>query len=193
MTPGIKATFWISVGFNVSTDIMLIIVPFPALLLITERRTRIVISVIFSLGVFTILAAVTRAILIHLNCTNAYLIIILSHIEIATGLIISALPQAGRSFTKSYLQRLNTRKFSKWTPSDQQQSQGTTGGVVRSRDEKEGFSNLAVKSSQDRIEDVEVASTNGRSSEQSVVGFHNTGSTDQIQPYGIGKSTFGQL
>ena len=191
-TTRMTAVFWTAVGLNISTDIMLIIAPFPALLLITKRRTRIAILVVFGLGGVVVLVSVVRAILISKRCASSNLVVMLSHIEVATGVIISALPEVSRSFTRLYLQRLNTEVYLKGMPTNRQRSQGTTSGVILSRDgKKERFANLVVKSSQDRIEDIENRSANGRpnsSSEQSVVGFHNTASTDQISPYDIEQS-----
>jgi hypothetical protein len=168
------AIFWTNVGLNISTDIMLIIVPFPVLLLITERRTRIAISIVFGLAGIVVIVSVVRAILLSQRC-GMEITVVLSHIEIATGVIISALPEVSRSFTRLYLQGLNTGENSRGTPTSRRQPQGTKSGGILSRDAKEErFANRGLESSQDRINDIEGGSANERpdSSSESVVESH---------------------
>lgn len=118
------ATFWTSIGLNISTDIVLVITPFPALLLITERRTRIAISIAFGLAGIVVIVSVVRSILLSKQAANgANMTVMLSHIEIATGVIISALPELSRSFTRLYLQRSNTRGSENGTPANRQRTQ----------------------------------------------------------------------
>jgi hypothetical protein len=187
------AAFWTSIGLNISTDIMLAIVPFPALLLITEKRTRIAISIVFGLAGIAVIVSVVRAVLLSEQRCSPYLTVMLSHIEIATGVIISALPEVSRSFTRLYLQRASSRTFGIGTSIYRQRSQGTTNRATFSRnEEKERFANRGMESSQDPINDIEGESANGRpgsSSQQSVLGFHNIASTDQISPYPIERSS----
>ena len=97
------AVFWTAVGLNISTDIMLVVIPFPALLLITERRTRIAISIVFGLAGIVVIVSIIRAALISTHYTNSNMVVMLSHIEIATGVVTSALPEVSRSFTRLYL------------------------------------------------------------------------------------------
>jgi hypothetical protein len=184
-----NAAFWMSIGLNISTDLVLVIAPFPALLLLTERRTRIAIFVVFSLAGIAVIVSAVRAVLLLKQQGSIYLVIMLSHIEIATGVIISALPEVSRSFTKLYLRGASPRTYKKGT-SYRQRSQGTTNGVNLSRNEnQERFANRGIEHSQDPInDDIESESAGGRpnsSSQQSVLGFHNTASTDQISPYPI--------
>jgi len=188
------ATFWVSIGLNIGTDLVLAIAPFPALLLITERRTRIAILVVFSLAGIAVLVSAVRAILLSKQQGSIYLTVMLSHIEIATGVIISALPEVSRSFTKLYLQSASTRTYKKGTSAYRQRSHGTTNGVNLSRNENQKrFANRGMEHSQDPInDDIESESAGGRpdsSSQQSVLGFHNTASTDQISPYPVERNS----
>ena len=177
------AIFWVSTGLNISTDLVLVIVPFPALVLITERRIRIAIFVVFGLAGITVVVSVVRAILLSKQQGNIYLTLMLSHIEIAAGVIIRALPEVSRISTGLYLQ-----SYEKGTSACRRRSQGTANGVNLSRNEnREGFANRRMEHSQDPINnDIEGESAGGSpDSEQSVLGFHNTASTDQISPYPI--------
>ncbi|KAG4434564.1 hypothetical protein IFR05_009950 [Cadophora sp. M221] len=98
------ALFWTSVALNVGTDIMLIGTPFFVLSLLTEKRTRIAVSIVFGLTAIVIVVAITRAVLISadgLNCGP--FIVVLSHVEIMAGVIITAIPVLSRGFTRMYL------------------------------------------------------------------------------------------
>ncbi|CZR70271.1 uncharacterized protein PAC_20172 [Phialocephala subalpina] len=188
------AAFWTAIGLNIGTDIMLVIVPFPALSLITMRRVRIAISIVFGLAGIVVIVSIVRAILVAKHpAETTNLIVVLSHFEIAAGTIISALPEVSRTFTRLYLQRSNTTSYGFGTSDNQQRSQGTTNGVILSTSEgRERFANLKMKRSHDRINDIEGGSANGRpdsSSEQSVWGFHDAASADQISPYPIERSS----
>jgi hypothetical protein len=173
---------------------MLVIVPFPALLLITEKRTRIAISIVFGLAGIVVIASVVRAVLLTEQTAKAsYLVVTLSHIEVATGIIISALPEASRSFTRRYLEWSHNKSYENWKFTNQQQSQRTTSGVIISTSEnRETFTNHEVGGSPNRINDIEAESANGRpdsSSEQSVWRSGNTASTDHISPYPLERSS----
>ena len=169
---------------------MLVIIPFSALSLLTERRIRITISIVFGLAGFAVIISVVRAILVAKDAAKASnLIVMLSHIEVATGVIISAVPEVSRSFTRLCLRRPNTRSYENGMPANRQQTQNTSNRIILSTDEKKKrFANLRVESSHNRLYDIEGESANGRagtSSEQSIWEFHNTASTDQISPYPI--------
>jgi hypothetical protein len=124
------AIFWTTFALNIATDIMLIIAPFPALLLITRRRTRICISFVFGLAGIVVIVSTVRVILVSKTSGNMNLIVILSHIEVATGVIISALPEVSRTFTRRYLQSSSQMSYWKGTPAEIQRSGRTTRGVV---------------------------------------------------------------
>jgi hypothetical protein len=190
----ITAGFWTAIGLNIGTDVMLVIVPFPALLLITEKRTRIAISIVFGLAGIVIVASVVRAILLTTQTNQmSYLVVTLSHIEVATGIIISALPEVSRSFTTRYLEWSHNKSYEISKFAKQQQSQRTTSGVIFSTSEnRETFTNHGVGGSPDRINDIEAESANGRpdsSSEQGVWRFGSTASTDHINPYPLEQSS----
>ncbi|KAH9207640.1 hypothetical protein DL95DRAFT_415479 [Leptodontidium sp. 2 PMI_412] len=98
------AVFWTSVALNVGTDIILIGIPFLVLSILTEKRTRIAVSIVFGLAGIVIVVAIIRAILINADGVNSKaLIIVLSHVEITAGIIISAIPVISRGFTRIYL------------------------------------------------------------------------------------------
>ncbi|KAH6699719.1 hypothetical protein BKA61DRAFT_706355 [Leptodontidium sp. MPI-SDFR-AT-0119] len=122
------AIFWTTFALNIATDIMLIIIPFPALLVITERRTRICISFVFSLAGIVVIVSTVRIILITKQFGNVNLIATLSHIEVATGVIISALPEVSRTFTRKYLQGSSQRSYGEGTPAKTQRGTGITSG-----------------------------------------------------------------
>jgi hypothetical protein len=183
------AVFWSGIALNLGTDIMLISVPFPALLLITKKRIRIAISIVFGLAGIVVVVSIIRAILISKDATKASnLIVILSHIEVMTGVIISALPEVSRGFTRAYIHRSGIRSFETETPADRQRTQPTTNEVFLStiNSKKDGFVNQRVERSRDGIKDIEAEIANGQhdsSTEQSTWVFHSATPTDQISPY----------
>jgi hypothetical protein len=185
----LTAVFWVTTALNLGTDIMLISVPFPALLLITEKRIRIAISIVFGLTGVVVVVSTIRAILIAKDATKAsYLIVILSHVEVATGVIISALPEVSRGFTRAYLQSSGMRSFATGTPADRQRTQRTTDGTILSTidDKKHGVVNQRVDGSRDGINDIEAESADRQydsSSERNIWGFYSRTSTDRISPY----------
>ena len=185
------AAFWTAIGLNIGTDIVLVIAPFPVLSLITMRRIRIAISVVFGLAGIVVIVSTVRAILLAKHAAETTnLIVVLSSIEVTTGTIISALPEVSRTFTRLYLERSNTGSYEPGTLAERQRSRRTPTGVILSTSEGRGkrFADLGMTRSQDRISDREGESANGRpnsSSEQSVWGFQNTASTDQISLYPI--------
>jgi hypothetical protein len=184
------SVFWVYVAFNISTDLVLVIVPFPALMLITDRRTRNAIFFVFGLAGIAIIVTTVRTILIVKQGGSIYLTLILCNIEIAVGVVISALPEVSRSFTRMYLQSAG-RTYGKGISTFRQ---GTANVVNISKTKnKERFTKHGTEHSQDPInDDIESESAGGRpdsASQQSVVGFHNTASTDQISPYSIERTS----
>ncbi len=189
----IIAGFWTAIGLNIGTDIMLVIVPFPALLLITEKRTRIAISIVFGLAGIVIVASIVRAILLTKQTDQkTYLVVTLSHIEVATAIIISALPEVSRSFTRRYLEWSHNNAYEDWKTAKQQESPKTASGIIFStRDNPETSTDHWVGGSPGTTNDIEAESANGRpdsSREQSVWRFGNTESTDHISPYPLERS-----
>ncbi|KAH6715935.1 hypothetical protein BKA61DRAFT_573786 [Leptodontidium sp. MPI-SDFR-AT-0119] len=123
------SVFWTSVALNVGTDIILIGTPFLVLSLLTEKRTRIAVSIVFGLAGIVIVVAIIRAILIDANeGTGNFLIVVLSHIEIATGVIITTIPVISRGFTRMYLRGSSVGNSRNQVPEIRQGSQRVTVG-----------------------------------------------------------------
>jgi hypothetical protein len=160
-TVKVSVAFWAKIALNLGTDIMLVSVPFPALLLITEKRIRIAISIVFGLAGIAVVVSIIRAVLIAKDVIRlSNLTIILSHIEVTSGVIISALPEVSRGFTRAYLQSSGIRSFETGTPSDRQRTQQTTNGTILStiNSKKDGFVDQGVERSRDGIDDIEAES-----------------------------------
>jgi hypothetical protein len=183
-----NAVYWVGIALNLGTDILLISVPFPALSLITKNRIRIATSIVFGLAGIVVVVSVVRTILIEKVCGGPNLTVALSHIEIMTGIIISALPEVSRSCTRAYINRSGIESLDIEMPADQQRTKQNTDEIffatVDSR--KDGFANQSVESSGDGMDDVEAESANGqhgRSTKQNTWASTNASSTDQISPY----------
>jgi hypothetical protein len=184
------SNFWLYVALNISTDLVLVIVPFPALVLITDRRTRKAVFFVFSLAGIVIIVTTVRAIMTVMQPSNIYLTVILCNIEMAGGVVISAVPEISRRFTRMYLQssgRTDGKGISSFR-------QGTANVVNFSKTKNNKmFTKQGTKHSQHPINnDIESESAIGRSdsaSQQSVMGFHNTASTDQISPYSVERTS----
>ncbi|KAF8860471.1 hypothetical protein BDZ45DRAFT_313295 [Acephala macrosclerotiorum] len=187
----IKAAFWAKIALNLGTDIMLICVPFPALLLITERRIRIAVSIVFGLAGIMVVVSIIRAILIandDIKLNN--LIIILSHIEVMSGVIISALPEVSRGFTRAYLQSSSIRSFETGTTSHRQRTQQTTNGATLSTTDskKDGLVSQRAERSRDGIDDIEAESTDEQYDSSTSRALED--SIDRISPYPSQGSSF---
>jgi len=184
-----NAIFWSTIALNISTDVVLCILPYPALLLITEKRTRLAIFVVFSIAGLVVIVSLVRAVLLaHDPTKNGFMIIMLSHIEVCAGIVISAVPEASRSFTQKYLQNSNNGTGSYGTNWGYQSR--TIGPRVLSyggnRVRCEGFDGLSSGAVRDDLNpqmDVEswVVTEDG-ACERGKKAFHHTPSTEEIHP-----------
>ncbi len=184
-------TFWVTVSLNIITDVILCALPFPALLLITEKRIRAVISFVFGLAGIVVIVSIVRAVLIsqHSNGRTTW-IILLSHIEITAGLCISAIPEISKYFTKKYLESTpssshNTNDATTRSQHLQTRRKTATGVFEPNSDErvkKDGFIGLSGESVRDSDSgDVESGGIpRDESSEQGAWAFHPRESTEKI-------------
>ncbi|KAH6667168.1 hypothetical protein B0J14DRAFT_183719 [Halenospora varia] len=96
--------FWLHLALHISTDIWLCILPFPALVKISERRIRTAVCGVYSLAGITIIISILRAVILGLN-TGASLehISILTMIEVTTIVVMGCLPGLSSTFTRKYI------------------------------------------------------------------------------------------
>ena len=80
------------------------ILPFPALVKISERRIRTAVCGVYSLAGITIIISILRAVLLGLN-RGASLehISILTMIEVMTIVVVGCLPGLSSTFTRKYI------------------------------------------------------------------------------------------
>jgi hypothetical protein len=176
--------FWCTVAVNISTDVILCLVPFPALTLITEKRIKRVVGCVFCLAGTVVLVSLVRAVLIYKNPgENLSWILILSHIEVTAGLVIASLPEVSKYFTRKYLQ------------SSRDRSRGNTNGLSGTRDRRtdevlesvadarvkcEGFIGLRGESRKNRSDDVDVERNGSGERNRNSVSIHSNESTEHI-------------
>lgn len=180
--------FWVPAVLNIGTDVVLVIVPFPALMLITERRTRIAVLFVFGLAGIVVIVSTVRTILLVKHQGGMYLSMMLGHIEIMTGVVISALPEVSRSFTRVYLQSGSRTHYKGSSPYRQRYQVTTNGASLRRKENEERLANLREHSQDPINNDFESGSAGRRpdsASQHSALGFHNTASTDQITQYPV--------
>lgn len=97
------------------------ILPFPALLKVTERRLRIAICGVYSIAVIAIIVSIIRIILLAIDVQNSIKrIMVLTAVEVTVCLVVGILPGISSSFTKRYAQ--GGSEFSKSTPSSRLKS-----------------------------------------------------------------------
>jgi hypothetical protein len=97
------------------------ILPFPALLKVTERRLRIAICGVYSIAIVAIIVSIIRIILLAIDVQNSIKrIMILTAVEVTVCLVVGILPGISSSFTKRYAQ--GGSEFSKSTPSSRLKS-----------------------------------------------------------------------
>ncbi len=172
---------------NILTDVILCALPFPALLLITEKRVRAVISFVFGLAGMVVIVSIVRAVLIseHASGRDTW-IILLSHVEITAGLCISAIPEISKYFTKKYLESTpstshNTNSGIARSQQVQSRWKTTTGSTTRdSRVRKNGFVGLSGESVKDTSDVERGEIPRDESSEHGVWAFHPRESTEKI-------------
>lgn len=81
------------------------ILPFPALLKVTERRLRVAICGVFSIAFVALIVSIVRVTLLATNANNSIQkIMILSTIEMTASIVIGILPGLSSSFTRRYVQ-----------------------------------------------------------------------------------------
>ncbi|KAM5353075.1 hypothetical protein ACJZ2D_017044 [Fusarium nematophilum] len=96
--------FWVHSALHLSTDIILCILPYPALAKVTERRIRIGVYMVYSIGLISIAVSIARIVLLATNARQSIeKIMLLSVAEITTCLIIGVLPGISSVFTKKYI------------------------------------------------------------------------------------------
>ena len=184
--------FWFPAAINIVTDFILCIIPLPALMTINERRIRITISFVFCLAGSVVLVSLVRVVLISRNPgKNGSWIIILSHIEVTAGLVISAIPDFSKYFTRKYLQSTVTGDYANTGGvSDNRNTlrtahnrgNGVLDSIASARLKKEGFSGLRGESQKSKSEDEELESvrTDTRPG-QRTLGFHSNHSQESTQ------------
>lgn len=81
------------------------VLPFPALLKVSERRLRIAICLVYSIAFVDIIVSVTRIVLLATDVQNSLKrIMALTSIETTVCLVVGILPGISSSFTKRYVQ-----------------------------------------------------------------------------------------
>ena len=92
------------------------ILPFPALLKVTETRLRVAICGVYSLTIVAIIVTIIRVVLLATDVQNSIKrIIVLTTVELTVCIVIGILPGISSSFTRKYAQGVSS--FSKPGPS----------------------------------------------------------------------------
>jgi len=113
--------FWTHFTIHLATDITLCILPFPALLKVTERRLRIAICGVYSIAFIAIIVSIIRIILLAIDVQNSIKrIMVLTSVEGTVCIVVGILPGISSSFTKRYIQ--GGSEFNKSTPSSKLKS-----------------------------------------------------------------------
>ncbi|KAF8864032.1 hypothetical protein BDZ45DRAFT_722132 [Acephala macrosclerotiorum] len=118
-TPMIHAwEFWTHFTIHLTTDIILCILPFPALLKVTESRLRMAICGVYSIAFVAIIISIIRIVLLVTDVQNSIKgIMVLTAIEVTVCIVVGVLPGISSSFTKRYAQGGTEYKKSKSTHS----------------------------------------------------------------------------
>ncbi|RYO96012.1 hypothetical protein DL765_011750 [Monosporascus sp. GIB2] len=95
---------WLHLGLHVMTDIVLCVLPFPALMKVSEPRLRAAVCGVYGLAIISIVVTIIRAILLATDPQyNLKRIFILSAIELTVCILIGALPGVSSPFTRRYV------------------------------------------------------------------------------------------
>lgn len=92
--PSIRVLTWVAVC----------ILPFPALAKVSERRLRIAVHMVYSLGLISIAVTIARIVLLATDAHHSIeKIILLSQAEMTTCIVIGILPGVSSVFTRKYI------------------------------------------------------------------------------------------
>ncbi|RYP41585.1 hypothetical protein DL767_000927 [Monosporascus sp. MG133] len=95
---------WLHLGLHLMTDIGLCVLPFPALMRVSEPRLRAAVCGIYGLAIISIIVTIIRAILLATDAQhNLKKIFILTTIELTVCILIGALPGVSSPFTRRYI------------------------------------------------------------------------------------------
>ncbi|KAJ2906540.1 hypothetical protein MKZ38_001183 [Zalerion maritima] len=105
--------FWLHLSIHIATDVFLFILPFPALLKISEPRLRIAVCGVYSLALVAVVVTIARVILLVTNADQSIrLIMLLSSAENAICIIVGVLPGISSTFTRRYVYGSSRREGS---------------------------------------------------------------------------------
>ncbi|KAH6967692.1 hypothetical protein BKA56DRAFT_678849 [Ilyonectria sp. MPI-CAGE-AT-0026] len=80
------------------------ILPFPALAKVSERRLRIAVYMVYSLGLISIAVTIARIVLLATDARHSTeKIMLLSQVEVTTCIVIGVLPGVSSAFTRKYI------------------------------------------------------------------------------------------
>ena len=130
----------------ISLTALVCILPFPALLKISERPIRTAVCGVYSLAVITIIISILRAVLLGLN-TDASLehISILTMIEVMTVVVVGCLPGLSSTFTRKYVYHVTSKPAS-----------GSAAGQRRSKSSYRNFVELRESNGSCKRDSVEL-------------------------------------
>ncbi|KAH8594001.1 hypothetical protein B0O99DRAFT_712706 [Bisporella sp. PMI_857] len=170
--------FWTHLCIHLATDILLCILPFPALLKVAETRLRLAVCGVYSLAIIAIIVSIVRVVLLATDVQNSIKrIMVLSMIEVTVCIVIGIIPGISSAFTSKYAPASsNTKKLS----STSRAKSGKQGSQVFSRLEEDQITRGRTG---DDAGDIELSSSSHRKlafAEERVESRSFTGSTDQI-------------
>lgn len=101
------------------------ILPFPALLKVTEPRLRLAVCAVYSLAIVAIIVSLIRVVLLATDVQNSIKrIMVLTTIEATVCIIIGILPGISSAFTSKYVQSgPGSSKLASWSKGGKQSGQ----------------------------------------------------------------------
>ncbi|KAH6666081.1 hypothetical protein B0J14DRAFT_678703 [Halenospora varia] len=170
--------FWTHLCIHLVTDIILCILPFPALLKVAETRLRLAVCGVYSLAIIAIIVSLIRVVLLATDVQNSIKrIMVLTTIELTVCIVIGIIPGISSAFTSKYAPAASSTK--KLSTTGRAKS-GKQGSRVFSRLEENQVSGLRTG---DDAGDIELSESSHRKLafvEERVESSSCTGSTDQI-------------
>ncbi|PVH68437.1 hypothetical protein DL98DRAFT_662183 [Cadophora sp. DSE1049] len=180
--------FWTHLCIHLVTDIILCILPFPALLKVTETRLRIAVCGVYSLAVIAIIVSLVRVALLATDVQNSIKrIMVLTTIELTVCIIIGIIPGISSAFIKKYAHAGSSTK--KPSSAGRVKSGGKDSRAFSRLEGNQGFHSKSRGDAGD-IELSESQHRNLTPGEDRIEAGSFTGSTDQIfvsKPEGLTK------
>ncbi|KAJ2898986.1 hypothetical protein MKZ38_003555 [Zalerion maritima] len=96
--------FWCSAALNIMADLILFVIPYPAITKITNRHLRLAVGGVYTLGIISIITSIARVVLLLVEPDKlANTITMQTAVETSLHVVVATIPGISGSFVKKYV------------------------------------------------------------------------------------------